>query len=60
MQQDDLYEKELERMSKNMERRIKRLERDFWVHKETRLRSYKANVLDGKSKKIQQLDLFAG
>lgn len=58
--QDDLYEKELERLHKNMERRIKRLERDFWLHKEMRVRAHKANLFDGKSRKIQQLDLFAG
>ena len=58
--QEDWYEKELERLHKNLERRIKRLERDFTIQRETRVRAHKANIFDGKVRKIQQLDLFAG
>ncbi len=60
MQQDYSYSQEMERLSRNLEKRIARLQRDFWIFKEHGIKAKKATLFDQTRNKATQLDLFAG
>lgn len=60
MQQEYSYAQEMERISRNLEKRISRLQRDFWIHKEQGMKAKKAALFDQRRNKPTQLDLFAG